>query len=1005
MLALDTCPSVTELNQAVLGLLPDEEAGPLEAHLSTCAACLETLSTLQAEDSFTAACRGAEDSARGVGERSPDLDRLMDRIRRLGEAAGSHTHTGLASSILAPSSWSGLSTTEKLAEEYPFLSPAEGPGEVGRIGGYRVLAVIGSGAMGIVFEGEDAGLRMPVAIKVMRPVVAADPAARQRFVKEAQAIASLRHDQIVGIFRVGEERGVPFLVMPRLQGETLASRLKREGKLALPEVLRIGREIADGLTAAHAAGMVHRDLKPSNLWLERGTGRVKILDFGLVRVLDNDQALTQTNAIVGTIGYMSLDQIRGEVEPQNDLYALGCILYEMSTGQPPFAKGPFVDVIAAKLGDLPPAPITLEPTLPREFSNLVMRLLAKSPAEKTLTAEQVAHQLRNWETYGTSHPANPPGRGWRWLIAAGAAGMLTFAAALFVLQTGSGELEIEVSEPDVKVTISNDQQVEIKSPREQVTINVPSGKHVLEVRKDGFETETREFRIVRNGRAQVTVILKPNKETVAEKTNKSAIKATDQGWTNSSLKPATRMTNLKLNVLPSDAGILILDAGSEHFFQGPATTRSVNVPIGKLQILVSKRGFESQLHKIDANPENPPTLTTTLKQLPGYSGDDFNEINLEVSEKDAIVFLRWPKGEMTVKDWDGFQTLRVPSGKVVVKVSKPGFETETRFIRGTEHLEKVSVAMREKVGSAVSSPMSGGTPMNQVLGPNYLVPKTATVSTPSATPGVPSDKALSTFRVVVPSIQKGSIKPWDRVDLICNSDERDGDRRFVRTQTLLEYVLVWAAERTGTSEGNEYLLTFACTPKETQKIRDAQKHGELTIALRSATPAIFERDNRPSPELANPTAEIPKGMRLTTIPIAIPLLQKLHPGDHVDVLSTYVEGDGPRKVMRTKTILEEMTVFAVDKEERSSKSEDPVTRQMTILCSPENAAVLQNASKKGLLQISVRRSHPVLRNGIPPRPESVPGTVPPPATAPATNPEPAPAAPATTPPGAERLPK
>src|SRR5262249_37630040 len=151
------------------------------------------------------------------------------------------------------------------AEEYQvLLAPPRGPDEIGRLGPYRVLAVLGSGGMGIVFRAEDPQLQRPVALKTVRPYLHGCNAARQRFLREARAAAALRHDHVVTIYQVGEDRGVPFLAMELLEGETLADRLQREGSLPPAEVLRIGREVARGLAAAHARGVLHRDVKPAN---------------------------------------------------------------------------------------------------------------------------------------------------------------------------------------------------------------------------------------------------------------------------------------------------------------------------------------------------------------------------------------------------------------------------------------------------------------------------------------------------------------------------------------------------------------------------------------------------------------------------------------------------------------------------------------------------------------------------------------------------------------------
>jgi serine/threonine protein kinase len=206
---------------------------------------------------------------------------------------------------------------------YPFLAAPAHPGELGRLGPYRVFKVRGAGSMGIVFEAEDPQLQRWVALKVLPPVLALDPVARRRFLREARAAAALEHDHIVHIYEVAEDRGVPYLAMALLRGETLDARLEREGTLPITDIVRIGRESAAGLAAAHERGLIHRDIKPANIFLEGArdegqrtgqarpsslTSRVKILDFGLVRAAANDESLSQcalTSVMVSAISVKS----------------------------------------------------------------------------------------------------------------------------------------------------------------------------------------------------------------------------------------------------------------------------------------------------------------------------------------------------------------------------------------------------------------------------------------------------------------------------------------------------------------------------------------------------------------------------------------------------------------------------------------------------------------------------------------------------------------------------
>jgi serine/threonine protein kinase len=279
-----------------------------------------------------------------------------------------------------------------------FLAPPQGPDELGRLGPYRVLKVLGQGGMGVVFLAEDPQLKRVVALKAMLPVLAATESNRQRFLQEAQAAAALEHDRVIHIYQVGEDRGVPFLAMPLLKGEPLDQRLRREDMLPISEVLRIGREIAEGLAAAHDKGLMHRDIKPANVWLEAPLGRVKILDFGLARAVTGGSHLTQTGAILGTPAYMAPEQARGKaVDGRCDLFSLGCVMYQMSTGQLPFEAGDTIATLVVVATEEPSPPDEVNPDVPPALSDLVMDLLAKKPDDRPASAAEVIETISRIE--------------------------------------------------------------------------------------------------------------------------------------------------------------------------------------------------------------------------------------------------------------------------------------------------------------------------------------------------------------------------------------------------------------------------------------------------------------------------------------------------------------------------------------------------------------------------------------------------------------------------------
>jgi eukaryotic-like serine/threonine-protein kinase len=280
-----------------------------------------------------------------------------------------------------------------------FLGPAREPDELGRLGPYRILEVLGSGGMGVVFKAEEPQLGRLVALKAMLPALAVVDSARQRFLREARSAARIHHERVVTIFAVSDpnDPGVPWLTMPLLRGETLDLRLRHlaPDTLPIPEVLRIAGEIADGLEAVHARGLIHRDIKPANIWLESPGARVKILDFGLARSASGDGQLTQMGVIVGSPAYMAPEQAsRQPVDARGDLFSLGCVMYVMCTGELPFPGEDALAILMALASATPLPPHERNPNVPEELAELVMHLLAKSPDDRPASATEVMARLR-----------------------------------------------------------------------------------------------------------------------------------------------------------------------------------------------------------------------------------------------------------------------------------------------------------------------------------------------------------------------------------------------------------------------------------------------------------------------------------------------------------------------------------------------------------------------------------------------------------------------------------
>ncbi|HVS36450.1 MAG TPA: protein kinase, partial [Gemmataceae bacterium] len=458
------CPDSPTLQEYLLGRMSEEAAAVVEAHLASCPDCRKRLPAIPAEDDFVAEFR-----AQGLRPQPNDalLDRMVDRLRGVVRVlpVGQDTPPPVAS--------------EETQTHGPSLTPAQQPDEIGRLGGYRILKELGRGGMGVVYKAEDPKLKRLVALKAMLPSVAADAAQRQRFLREAQAMAAVHHDHVATIFQVDETDGVPFLAMELLQGEALSDRLAREEKVPPAETVRIGREIAEGLAAAHATGLIHRDIKPANIWLEAPRGRVKILDFGLARPAAQDSGITQLGGIVGTPSYMAPEQARGEsVDGRCDLFSLGVLLYRLCTGRQPFRGIDAVSTLLEVVTHDPPAPSLIEPAVPPPASELVMRLLDKSPAGRPASAGEVAETLQALEKdlagraaadatalqpAPTEPAADSRGRKRRpWILAAVAAGFLALAAAATIIvirykdkdgKTQEVKIELPKDAHDVSATV------------------------------------------------------------------------------------------------------------------------------------------------------------------------------------------------------------------------------------------------------------------------------------------------------------------------------------------------------------------------------------------------------------------------------------------------------------------------------------------------------------------------------------------------------------------------
>jgi serine/threonine protein kinase len=292
-----------------------------------------------------------------------------------------------------PSSRSSHPNNSDWTFDQAVLEPPTHPEMLGRIGRYEVERCIGSGGMGVVFKALDTELNRPVAIKILAPHLARNGAARQRFNRESRAAAAVVHEHVVAIHNVDSNVEYPYLVMQYVAGESLQSRVDREGPMSVEQILRIGIQAALGLAAAHQQGIVHRDIKPANILLEDGVERLLITDFGLARTVD-DASLTHTGVVAGTPNYMSPEQAKGdEADHRSDLFSLGSVLYFVTTGHPPFRAERAMGVLHRICHERHRPVWQVNRAVPDSLSMAIDRLLEKRPSRRFADAASVAESL------------------------------------------------------------------------------------------------------------------------------------------------------------------------------------------------------------------------------------------------------------------------------------------------------------------------------------------------------------------------------------------------------------------------------------------------------------------------------------------------------------------------------------------------------------------------------------------------------------------------------------
>lgn len=385
------CPDEQTLQKFATGNLDPAAVHLIQKHVADCLRCGRCLEQMASSEESETSPQSQPEETQSYSTQSNTPPADLDITSELAPTRHSDsTRTHQPGEV-------GHAFDSETAVDLNNLSPSPIPNALGRIGDHDILTVVGRGGMGVVFRAFEERLNRTVAIKILASRLASSPEARLRFTREAQAAAGISHPNVVTIHAVADHRGIPYLVMEYVKGPTLFERIRQTPAISIAEFLDIAVQIAAGLAAAHAKGVIHRDIKPANILLESGTRRVKITDFGLARVSMDHSELTTLGHVVGTPAYMSPEQVNGYgVDYRSDLFSLGSVLYALLSGHSPF-QGSHAVEISKKVATLnPPQLHKLLPQIPKPISDLIDRLLEKDPDDRYQSADEVAQQLHGY---------------------------------------------------------------------------------------------------------------------------------------------------------------------------------------------------------------------------------------------------------------------------------------------------------------------------------------------------------------------------------------------------------------------------------------------------------------------------------------------------------------------------------------------------------------------------------------------------------------------------------
>lgn len=520
------CPNDQQWQALMSGVAADESIEEFVHHIKSCENCTRRLEESVEKDSLFDAQglkQTVDDSRKDV-----TVESLIHKMIML------HSTVESKNSLMDQTVDGSEGRESRI--DLDFLDPPQNADEMGRLAHYRILSVLGSGGMGVVFAAEDTLLQRAVALKIMNPQAAAKRNAKERFLREARAVAKFEHEHIVPIYQVGEANGIPYLAMPLLKGMSIDQRLKQGIPFSIPQVLRIAKQAAEALAVAHEHGIVHRDIKPGNIWLEpvRG-GNIRILDFGLALPSNEDVSLTQSGAIIGTPAYMSPEQAQSKkADHRSDLFSLGVVLYRMTTGKLPFQGDSAIGILTSVMMDTPIAPMDIRHDVPEGLSQLILQMLEKDVENRPDSASQVADRIQQIEVglkpiakNSVSIPESPddqpdnqaqrrrPTWGYSAIGIAFAAMVLLTLSSIFYWETPQGTLRIEINDDALAVTLTKNGAI-IKGADKTHDILVAPGDQRLKIQRGDMEFETEKFVLKKGDTVTLKVELLPGKIQVVK---------------------------------------------------------------------------------------------------------------------------------------------------------------------------------------------------------------------------------------------------------------------------------------------------------------------------------------------------------------------------------------------------------------------------------------------------------------------------------------------------------